>query len=389
MTTDATARRLPLHQGRRAGIAMLVAIALGMAAANSPLSGLYGFIHHFPLRLGIAPIVIDAPLIDWINQGLLVVFFFHIGLHTKQEMTTGVLAARGRAILPAVAAFGGMVVPAVIFLAFNAGEPDAMRGWAIPIATDVVLVLGLMSFLGAAVSPGLLAFVTAVAIFDDLGAVLVIALFYGEAELGWSLALVAIALVGLGILNRRGSKTGAFYLLLGTLLWIGLVVSGLEGAVAGAITGLALPLSAFKQRTVERVEYRIAPLALFVVVPIFAFFNAGVPLAFASESWLTDTVVLGVVWGLVIGKPLGVALGTGLALWAGLGTLPSKTSLLDTLCAAFFAGIGFTMSLFIVTAALDDPLRADPAKVAVILGSSVSAVLASFALLALRRRRLP
>ncbi len=261
---------------------MLVAIALGMGAANSPLSGVYDFIHHYPLRLGIAPVVIDAPLIDWINQGLLVVFFFHIGLHTKQEMTSGVLAARGRATLPAIAAFGGMAVPAAIYLAFNAGDPEAMRGWAIPIATDVVLVLGLMSFLGPAVSVGLLAFVTAVAIFDDLGAVLVIALFYGESEFGWSLALIAVGLAGLWALNQRASEATMLYLLAGALLWSGLIGSGLEGAIAGAIIGLALPLSAFRLSAVAQVEHRVAPLALFIVVPIFAFFNAGVPLTHAS-----------------------------------------------------------------------------------------------------------
>ena len=366
---------------------MLVAIGLGMAAANSPLSGVYAFIHHYPLRLGLAPVVIEAPLIDWINQGLLVIFFFHIGLHTKQEMTSGVLAARGRTVLPAIAAFGGMVVPAAIYIAFNAGDPEAMRGWAIPIATDVVLVLGLMSFLGAAVPPGLLAFVTAVAIFDDLGAVLVIALFYGEAEFGWSLALIAAGLVGLVILNRSASKAIGLYVLSGGLLWMGLVGSGLEGAIAGVVIGLALPLSAFRQCAVEQVEHRIAPLALFIVVPIFAFFNAGVPIAVSPASWPIDTIAVGIVLGLVVGKPLGVALGTGLALRAGLGSLPSGTSFRDSLCAALFAGIGFTMSLFIVTAAFDDPTRADPAKVAVILGSSLSAILASVALLAARRRR--
>lgn len=377
----------PAQEGRRAGIAMLVAIGLGMAAANSPLSSTYAFIHHYPLRLGIAPFVIQVPLIDWINQGLLVVFFFHIGLHTKHEMTSGVLAARGRAVLPAIAAFGGMIVPAAIYLAFNATDPEAMRGWAVPIATDVVLVLGLMSFLGAAVSPGLLAFVTAVAIFDDLGAVLVIALFYGAAQFGWSLAAIAAGLAGLGLLNRRASEAAVLYLLLGALLWVGLVWSGLEGAIAGAIVGLALPLSTFKRNATEQVERRIAPFALFVVVPIFAFFNAGVPLTFELSGWVADTVAGGIVLGLVIGKPLGVAVGTGLALRAGLGSLPSGTTLGDTFRAALLAGIGFTMSLFIVTAAFDDPARTDAAKLAVIVGSGLSAILASLALLMLHRRR--
>lgn len=377
----------PSHEGRRAGIAMFVAIGLGMAAANSPLSNVYAFIHHFPLRLSISPFVIEAPLIDWINQGLLVVFFFHIGLHTNHEMTSGVLAARGRVVLPAIAAFGGMIVPAAIYLALNAGDAAAVRGWAIPIATDVVLVLGVISFLGAAVSPGLLAFVTAVAIFDDLGAVLVIALFYGEVELGWSLVAIAAGLAGLGLLNRCANGTIALYWVTGALLWFGLVGSGLEGAVAGAVIGLALPLSALRRSAVERVEQRVAPLALFIVVPIFAFFNAGVSLTFASTDFLTDAVALGIMLGLVVGKPVGVASGTGIALLAGLGSLPSGTSLRDTFSAALLAGIGFTMSLFIVTAALDDPARADAAKLAVILGSSLSAILAGVALLTLHRRR--
>jgi len=379
----------PAQEGRYAGIAMLVAIALAMVAANSSLSGAYAFIHHYPLRIGVAPLIVKAPLIDWINQGLLVIFFFHIGLHTKHEMTSGVLASPGRAMLPAIAAFGGMIVPAVIYLTINAGDPEAMRGWAIPIATDVVLVLGLMSFLGAAVTPGILAFVTAVAIFDDLGAVLVIALFYGEVQFGLPLAAIVAGLVGLALLNRRKSETAALYLLLGALLWVGLVASGLEGAIAGAVVGLALPLASFQQKAVAQVERRVAPLALFIVVPIFAFFNAGVPLTVASASWVSDTVATGIVLGLVVGKPLGVALGTGAAVWAGLGRLPSGTRLRDTLGAALFAGIGFTMSLFIVTAALDDPARADVAKLAVIVGSSLSAILASIALLAFRRRQTP
>ena len=379
----------PALEGRFAGIAMLVAIGLAMVAANSPLSGAYALIHHYPLRLGMAPFVVEAPLIDWINQGLLVIFFFHIGLHTKDEMTSGVLASPGRVLLPAVAAFGGMIVPAVIYLAINAGDAEAMRGWAIPIATDVVLVLGVMSFLGSAVTPGILAFVTAVAIFDDLGAVLVIALFYGEVQLGWPLVAIFAGLVGLVFLNRRRSETAALYLALGAVLWFGLVASGLEGAVAGAIVGLALPLTAFKQSAVAKVERRVAPLALFIVVPIFAFFNAGVPLTFASAGWFGDTIAAGIVLGLVVGKPVGVALGTGVALWVGLGRLPSGTPLRDTYGAALFAGIGFTMSLFIVTAALDNPARADVAKLAVIIGSTLSVLLASIVLLTLRRRAAP
>ena len=365
---------------------MLAAIALGMTAANSPLSGAYAFVHHFPLRLGNPPLVLEGPLIDWINQGLLVIFFFHIGLHMKREMIAGALSTPGGAALPAIAALGGMVVPALIYLAFSAGDPEALGGWAIPIATDVVLVLGLLSFFGAAVSPGLLAFVMAVAIFDDLGAVTVIALFYGDAQTGWSLLAIAAGLGGLGILNRVESVASAFYLLFGGMLWAGLVGSGLEGAIAGAIVGLSLPLSAFSRHAGMRAERRIAPVSLFFVVPVFAFFNSGVTLGGDGAGWATDPVAYGIIAALSVGKPLGVMLGTVFALQTGIGALPAQTTFRDVAIAALFSGIGFTVSLFIATAAFDDSARTDAAKIAVLIGSGLSMVLASTALFVAIRR---
>lgn len=189
-------------EGRRAGVVMLLAIGFGMVAANSSWSGLFDTLHHYPLRLDVRPLTIERPLIDWINQGLLVVFYFHIGLHTKHELTSGVLATPGGAALPAFAAFGGMLVPASLYLIVNAGDTEALQGWAIPIATDIVLVLGLLSFFGAAVSPGLLAYITAIAIFDDLGAVMVIAVFYGEVQAGLQLVAIAAGLFALAALMR-------------------------------------------------------------------------------------------------------------------------------------------------------------------------------------------
>ena len=365
---------------------MLVAIALGMTAANSPLSDIYAFVHHFQLRLGISPYILQAPLIDWINQGLLVIFFFHIGLHTKREMTAGALSRPGGAALPAFAALGGMMMPALVYLAFSAGDPDALGGWAIPIATDVVLVLGLLSFFGATVSPGLLAFVLAVAIFDDLGAVTVIALFYGEVQTGWSLLAIAAGLGGLGVANRVGSTASAPYLIFGGILWAGMVASGLEGAVAGAVVGLSLSRSALQRRAGARAERRVAPISLFFVVPIFAFFNSGVTLGTGGASWVTDPVAHGVVAALFVGKPLGIVLGTVCALRTGIGVLPAQITLRDIASAALFSGVGFTVSLFIATAAFDDPARTDAAKIAVLIGSGLSALLASVALVVSSRR---
>ncbi len=373
-----------MTEERFGGIAMLLAIGLGMLSANSSLSELYAVIHHYPLRLGIAPLIVEAPLIDWINQGLLVIFFFHIGLHTKREMTSGVLSSPARAALPAAAALGGMAAPALIYLTLNYGDPEALRGWGVPIATDVVLVLGLMSFFGASVSPGMLAFITAVAIFDDLGAVVVIALFYGEIEFGLPLAAIAAGLGGLAALNWRASGTASLYLFAGVLLWAGLVGSGLEGAIAGAITGLALPTGAFPA---DRAERRLAPLSLFVVVPAFAFFNAGIPLNGVHADWYADPIAYGIILALIIGKPIGIMTGTYGAVLLRIGSLPAGANGKDAVSAALFAGVGFTMSLFIVTASFDDPARADAAKLAVLVGSAASAFLAVLGLVVANRRR--
>ena len=369
---------------RCGGIAMLLAIGLGMLSANSSLSELYAVIHHYPLRFGIAPLIVEAPLIDWINQGLLVIFFFHIGLHTKREMTSGVLSSPARATLPAAAALGGMAAPALIYLTLNYGDPEALRGWGVPIATDVVLVLGLMSFFGSAVSSGLLAFITAVAIFDDLGAVVVIGVFYGEIEVGLPLAAIAAGLLGLAVLNWRSSGTVSLYLFAGVLLWAGLVGSGLEGAIAGAIIGLALPSGVFPAGRAER---RLAPVSLFVVVPAFAFFNAGIPLNEIRADWYADSVTYGIILALIIGKPIGIMTGTYGAIWLRVGSLPAGTNWKDAASAALFAGIGFTMSLFIVTASFDDPARAGAAKLAVLVASAASAFLAVLGLILSNRIR--
>lgn len=375
-----------IRDGRRAGAAMLLALALGMIAANSSLSDGYAFLHHNPLRLGLAELQIEAPLIDWINQGLLTVFFFQIGLHTNQEITTGVLASPCTAAVPAAAALGGMILPAAVYTLFNFSDPVALNGWAIPIATDIVLVLGLMSLFGGRVAPGVIAFITATAIFDDLGAVIVIALFYGEVAAVWPVAVIIAGLLTLFALNRCRYAHLAPYLLAGAVLWTGLIATGLEGAAAGAVVGLSLPLSSFQPHTVTSTMRRISPIALFFVVPMFAFFNGGVPLDLAQPALAIEPIALGIGAALVLGKPLGVLLGTLLAVRLGIGSLPAMVTARDIALAALLAGVGFTMSLFIVTAAFHDPLLADTSKLAVLAGSALSAVIALIALMTCARK---
>lgn len=364
-----------VRDGRRAGFAMLVGLALGMAAANSPLAGIYAIVHHLPLRVGAGTWAIEAPLIEWINQGLLTVFFFLIGLHTNHELTSGALSEPGAAVLPASAALGGMIVPAAIYFGLNAGDTVALRGWAIPIATDIVLVLGVLSLFSGRVDPAIIAFATAAAIFDDLGAVIVIALFYGAFDQLWPLWMVVGGLAGLFLLNRTRRASLVPYLAFGCVLWAGLILTGLEGAIAGAIVGFSLPLSSFPPRATARAVRRVSPFALFFVVPIFTFFNGGVMLDFVPADPQAWSVAVGIAIALIVGKPLGILGGTLLALRLRIGTLPPDTSMRDVFGVSLLAGVGFTMSLFIVGAAFDATPIAATAKLAVVSSSASAAFL--------------
>lgn len=363
------------RDGRRAGFAMLVGLALGMVAANSPLADIYAIVHHLPLRVGAGTWAIESPLIEWINQGLLTVFFFLIGLHTNHELTRGALSEPGAAMLPASAALGGMIVPAAIYFGLNAGDTVALRGWAIPIATDIVLVLGVLSLFSGRVDPAVIAFATAAAIFDDLGAVAIIALFYGELHQLWPLWMVAGGLAGLILLNRTRWPSLVPYLAFGCILWAGFVLSGVEGAIAGAIVGFSLPLSSLPSKTVAAAERRISPFALLLVVPLFTFFNGGVVLDFVPADPQARSVAIGIAMALIVGKPLGILAGTLLALRLGIGTLPHGTSMRDAIGVALLAGIGFTMSLFIIGADFDVTPIARTAKLAVVSSSAVAALL--------------
>ncbi|MEX5565438.1 Na+/H+ antiporter NhaA [Pseudophaeobacter sp. 1A16562] len=369
-----------VRDGQRAGLAMLVGLALGMVAANSQLSDTYALVHHLPLRVGSRAWAIEAPLIEWINQSLLTVFFFLIGLHTNHELTRGALSEPCAAMLPASAALGGMIVPAVIYLGFNFGDAVALRRWAIPIATNIVLVLGVLSLVSGQVAPAMIAFATAAAMFDGLGSVAVIALFYGDFDQLWPLWLVAGGLAGLLVLNRTRKASLVPYLAMGCVLWAGLVMAGIEGAIAGAIVGFTLALSSFPSKATEGTERRVSPFALLFVVPIFTFFNGGVVLDFVPADQQAWSVAIGIAIALIFGKPLGILGGTLLALSLRIGALPPDTSMRDVPAIALLAGVGFTMSLFIVGAAFDATPVAATVKLAVVSSSAIAVVLGTLAL---------
>ena len=370
-----------VHKFEKAsGLLIAVAILLGFAAANSPLSALYQAVHHAPLHVGIGSIEINEPLIQWINEGLLVLFFVLVGLEIKRELLEGHLATPRRAALPAVAAFGGMVAPAAIYVSLNWSNADAIQGWAIPTATDIVLVIGLLALLGSRVPVGLKVFLTALAIFDDIGAVLIIALFYG-GELSFApLILGGFGAASLFALNRFQVAHPATYIIAGLILWASMLKAGLEPALAGVLIALAVPLRMsdhLRSSPLKETERRLYPWGALVVVPLFAFFNAGVVIDGEAVSRIFGPVSLGVLGGLFLGKQFGVFAATWMAVRLGIGQLPEGVNWRQVYGAALFAGVGFTMSLFITSLAFSDARLIASAKLAILGGSLLSAIAGS------------
>ena len=336
--------------------------------------------HHAPLHVGIGSLEINEPLIQWINEGLLVLFFVLVGLEIKRELLEGHLATPRRAALPAVAAFGGMVAPAAIYVSLNWSNADAIQGWAIPTATDIVLVIGLLALLGSRVPVGLKVFLTALAIFDDIGAVLIIALFYG-GELSFApLILGGFGAASLFALNRFQVAHPATYIIAGLILWASMLKAGLEPALAGVLIALAVPLRMsdhLRSSPLKETERRLYPWGALVVVPLFAFFNAGVVIDGEAVSRIFGPVSLGVLGGLFLGKQFGVFAATWMAVRLGIGQLPEGVNWRQVYGAALFAGVGFTMSLFITSLAFSDARLIASAKLAILGGSLLSAIAGS------------
>lgn len=364
------------------GLLIIAAMLLGLAAANSPLAALYAAVHHAPIYIGVGPLVINEPLIGWINEGLMVFFFLLVGLEIKRELMEGHLSMPRCAALPAFAALGGMVVPAAIYAGLNWSDPEAIRGWAIPTATDIVLALGVLSLLGSRVPVSLKVFLTALAIFDDIGAVLIIGLFYGE-DISLAPLLVAVfALAGLALLNAFRIARAAAYIVVGLVLWMAMLEAGVEAALAGILIALAVPLhgpgshgpGSHGPSPLRETERCLHPWGVLVIVPLFAFFNAGIAINGDAFESLLDPVSLGVVGGLFLGKQLGVVGAAWVAVRLGLGQLPAGVSWGQIYGIALLAGIGFTMSLFVASLAFSDAALIASAKIAILAGSFVSAV---------------
>ncbi len=343
------------------GVILLSAAVVAMVIANTPAASAYENLLKTSLELRIGNFGIDKPLILWINDGLMAIFFFLVGLELKREMLEGHMASLRQASLPAFAALGGMAVPALIYAAFNHGNAEALGGWAIPSATDIAFALGVLALLGRRVPTPLKIFLLGVAIFDDLGAIVIIALFYSADMSLLALGVAAGLVLGLLILNRCGVRRPAAYFLLGVPLWIAVLKSGVHATLAGVVLALFIPVgpsrggvaTADQPSPLRELEHALHPWVAFGVLPIFAFANAGVPLTGLSFADLIHPVPLGIALGLIIGKPVGIMLMCLLAATLRLTRLPGEVRWSELWGASVLCGIGFTMSLFIASLAFE------------------------------------
>ena len=361
------------------GIILMIVAALALVIANSPLAPAY--------FSSLSTYVAGLSVLHWINDALMAVFFLLVGLEIKRELIDGQLSTWPRRILPGVAAGGGMIFPALIYVSLNASTPETLRGWAIPAATDIAFALGVLALLGPRVPVSLKIFLTALAIIDDLGAVAIIAAFYTDnLSVGW-LALAASTLAVLAILNRTGVERLAPYLILGLALWYFVLQSGIHATLAGVALALTIPVRASPgqpddpQSALHRLEHAVQPWVAFGIVPIFGFANAGVSLAGMSTSSLLEPVTFGVAAGLFFGKKVGVFLTTWIVVKMDFADCPEDASWAQVYGVSLLAGIGFTMSLFIGLLAFPQAQELqDAVKVGVLAGSIASAFVGALVL---------
>jgi NhaA family Na+:H+ antiporter len=360
------------------GILLLAAAVAAMAFANSPWSRAYEGLLAIPVELRAGSFEIAKPLLLWINDGLMAVFFFLVGLEIKREFLEGHLADRSQAVLPALAALGGMAVPGAIYAAINWGDPVALRGWAIPTATDIAFAVGVLALLGSRVPAGLKVFLLTLAILDDLGAIVVIALFYTDHLSLPSLAVAGVALAVLAVLNRRGLVAVPPYLFVGAIMWAAVLKSGVHATLAGVALALFIPMRGPGDVSpLRRLEHDLHAAVAYSILPLFAFANAGVPLAGMTLATLASAVPAGIALGLVAGKTAGVLGAAAITVRLGLARLPEGANWPAMLGVAILCGIGFTMSLFIGSLAFEGEAArlANESRLGILVGSVVAGAL--------------
>ena len=366
------------------GLVLLIAAIIALVISNSSLSNLYFDTLNQYLFIGINNFGLKLSVHHWINDLLMAIFFFFVTLEIKREFIQGELSNLKKALLPIIGAVGGMVVPALVYVFINLGNSETLNGWAIPSATDIAFSLGILSLLGSRVPISLKVFLTALAIIDDLGAILIIAFFYsGDLSISY-LSLILISYILLLTLNKFGVKKFIPYLIIGAFMWFFTYKSGIHATIAGVLLASTIP-HRIKERDFSlliKLEHAISPYVAFMIMPIFAFANAGVSLEGLSLSSLLEPVPLGILLGLFVGKQVGVMLLSFIAVKFGVAQMPDKSSWLSLYGVSILTGVGFTMSLFVGNLAFAENIQyIDGVKIGVLAGSLLSTVFGYFILL--------
>ena len=375
MSLAATLSRLTRHEAF-GGILLMASAVAALLVANSSFSGLYDTFLSAYFSITLNGEGLGKPLILWINDGLMAIFFFLIGLELKRELLEGKLKNPADVLLPGMAAVGGMIVPALVFAAFNWGNPETISGWAIPAATDIAFALGILALVGSRAPVSLKVFLLTLAILDDLGAIVIIALFYTAELKAAYLGYALIPLAGLIILNIKGAHRIAPAILLGTIMWFLVLKSGVHATLAGVVTAFCIPLvDKYGKSPLHSLENGLTPYVNFGIIPIFAFANAGVVLTGLSLADLLDPLPLGIALGLLLGKQVGVFGICYLLVKSGIAKLPHGANWAHVWGVACLAGIGFTMSLFIGGLSFESQELMNQVRIGVLSGSVVSGIM--------------
>lgn len=361
----------------KSGILLLLFAMLALIIVNSPLQSLYFEIKYTYIPINIGDFSFTKNVSHWVNDGLMAIFFFVIGLELKREILEGELSSFDRMVLPAIAAIGGMLAPAVVYVLINYSNPENMSGWAIPTATDIAFSLAVLLLLGKSVPLSLKVFLLSLAIIDDLGAVLIIAFFYTSEISMIYLSYSAAVLALLILLNLSGSQKMYIYILLGIFLWYFVLKSGIHATIAGVLLATTIPnnqKNSIDDSMLKQLEHKLHNFVGILVLPIFAFFNSDINFSDVTLDSLYSPLSLGIVLGLLLGKPIGITFFTYIGMKTKLFKLPDDVTLKDIFGLSFLCGIGFTMSLFINGLAFSDPVLVDSSKLGIFIGSIVSAV---------------
>ena len=362
------------------GVLLFIATIIAIIVANSMLSRYYQMLIDTPVHVRVGSLLIAKPLLLWINDGLMALFFLLVGLELKREVLQGGLSDKRNIMLPALGAVGGMLFPALIYLAFNYSDPVTIKGWAIPAATDIAFALGILSLLGSRVPVSLKIFLTSLAIFDDIGAILIIALFYTSKISFLSLAVAVVCVLVLYLINKMGVEERSIYFGIGIIMWVALLKSGVHATLAGVILAMFIPMKSRKNSNkspLKDLEHDLHALVAFIILPVFAFANAGIGLSDISSDHLLNGLTLGIALGLFLGKQLGVMGFCWLGIKLKWAEKPADVSWLSLYAVAVLCGVGFTMSLFIGSLAFEETgvnFLYDE-RIGIILGSLLSGVL--------------